>query len=123
MKGPALWNRSPRNPEQKIIKRVIALEGDIIKLMGQLEAQNLKYYVLQRKLKLGVTELHHLEAPIVRCFCVALCADFLVSLYACILICIQCNFYTLIANVLGHNDRKAVIVMPDLLVEILDATV
>lgn len=23
--------RSPRNPEQKIIKRVIALEGDIIK--------------------------------------------------------------------------------------------
>uniref|UniRef100_A0A6I8PLX1 Mitochondrial inner membrane protease subunit 2 n=1 Tax=Ornithorhynchus anatinus TaxID=9258 RepID=A0A6I8PLX1_ORNAN len=27
-------NRSPKNPEQKIIKRVIALEGDIIKTMG-----------------------------------------------------------------------------------------
>ncbi|XP_035400081.1 mitochondrial inner membrane protease subunit 2 isoform X1 [Cygnus atratus] len=26
--------RSPRNPEQKIIKRVIALEGDIIKTIG-----------------------------------------------------------------------------------------
>uniref|UniRef100_A0A669P4P4 Mitochondrial inner membrane protease subunit 2 n=1 Tax=Phasianus colchicus TaxID=9054 RepID=A0A669P4P4_PHACC len=31
-----LWKsqRSPRNPEQKIIKRVIALEGDIIKTIG-----------------------------------------------------------------------------------------
>uniref|UniRef100_A0A8B9BL71 Mitochondrial inner membrane protease subunit 2 n=1 Tax=Anser brachyrhynchus TaxID=132585 RepID=A0A8B9BL71_9AVES len=27
-------SRSPRNPEQKIIKRVIALEGDIIKTIG-----------------------------------------------------------------------------------------
>ncbi|XP_010213688.1 PREDICTED: mitochondrial inner membrane protease subunit 2, partial [Tinamus guttatus] len=27
-----IW--SPRNPEQKIIKRVIALEGDIIKTIG-----------------------------------------------------------------------------------------
>ncbi|XP_040327513.1 mitochondrial inner membrane protease subunit 2 [Herpailurus yagouaroundi] len=27
-------NRSPKNPEQKIIKRVIALEGDIVKTMG-----------------------------------------------------------------------------------------
>ncbi|KYO47623.1 mitochondrial inner membrane protease subunit 2 isoform B [Alligator mississippiensis] len=27
-------DRSPRNPEQKIIKRVIALEGDIIKTTG-----------------------------------------------------------------------------------------
>ncbi|GCC26654.1 hypothetical protein chiPu_0005072 [Chiloscyllium punctatum] len=26
--------RSPKNPEQKIIKRVIALEGDIIRTMG-----------------------------------------------------------------------------------------
>uniref|UniRef100_A0A8C3TZB6 Mitochondrial inner membrane protease subunit 2 n=1 Tax=Catharus ustulatus TaxID=91951 RepID=A0A8C3TZB6_CATUS len=26
--------KSPRNPEQKIIKRVIALEGDIIKTIG-----------------------------------------------------------------------------------------
>ncbi|XP_045144877.1 mitochondrial inner membrane protease subunit 2 [Echinops telfairi] len=26
--------RSPKNPEQKIIKRVIALEGDIVKTMG-----------------------------------------------------------------------------------------
>ncbi|XP_036616536.1 mitochondrial inner membrane protease subunit 2 [Trichosurus vulpecula] len=29
----SLYSRSPRNPEQKIIKRVIALEGDIIKTM------------------------------------------------------------------------------------------
>uniref|UniRef100_A0A8V5GW23 Mitochondrial inner membrane protease subunit 2 n=1 Tax=Melopsittacus undulatus TaxID=13146 RepID=A0A8V5GW23_MELUD len=31
-----LWMKkmSPRNPEQKIIKRVIALEGDIIKTIG-----------------------------------------------------------------------------------------
>ncbi|KAG8439774.1 hypothetical protein GDO86_005805 [Hymenochirus boettgeri] len=26
--------RSPKNPEQKIIKRVIALEGDIVKTRG-----------------------------------------------------------------------------------------
>ncbi|KAE8615840.1 hypothetical protein XENTR_v10008634, partial [Xenopus tropicalis] len=26
--------RSPKNPEQKIIKRVIALEGDIVKTLG-----------------------------------------------------------------------------------------
>ncbi|CAD7694317.1 unnamed protein product [Nyctereutes procyonoides] len=26
--------QSPKNPEQKIIKRVIALEGDIVKTMG-----------------------------------------------------------------------------------------
>ncbi|ERE74086.1 inner membrane protease subunit 1-like protein [Cricetulus griseus] len=26
--------RSPKNPEQKIIKRVIALEGDIVKTIG-----------------------------------------------------------------------------------------
>ncbi|XP_057360653.1 mitochondrial inner membrane protease subunit 2 isoform X3 [Manis pentadactyla] len=30
----ALKGRSPKNPEQKIIKRVIALEGDIVKTMG-----------------------------------------------------------------------------------------
>ncbi|CAN8210932.1 unnamed protein product [Coccothraustes coccothraustes] len=29
-----VYQRSPRNPEQKIIKRVIALEGDIIKTIG-----------------------------------------------------------------------------------------
>ncbi|XP_073665940.1 mitochondrial inner membrane protease subunit 2 isoform X2 [Tursiops truncatus] len=29
-----LTPRSPKNPEQKIIKRVIALEGDIVKTMG-----------------------------------------------------------------------------------------
>uniref|UniRef100_A0A8C4J390 Mitochondrial inner membrane protease subunit 2 n=1 Tax=Dromaius novaehollandiae TaxID=8790 RepID=A0A8C4J390_DRONO len=34
-KGVLCQNRmSPRNPEQKIIKRVIALEGDIIKTIG-----------------------------------------------------------------------------------------
>jgi len=38
----------------------------------------------------------------------------------CILICIQCNFYTLIVNLWGHNGRTAVIVIPDVFVEILD---
>uniref|UniRef100_A0A0D9RFI8 Mitochondrial inner membrane protease subunit 2 n=1 Tax=Chlorocebus sabaeus TaxID=60711 RepID=A0A0D9RFI8_CHLSB len=28
-------SRSPKNPEQKIIKRVIALEGDIVRTIGQ----------------------------------------------------------------------------------------
>ncbi|XP_039211577.1 mitochondrial inner membrane protease subunit 2-like [Crotalus tigris] len=33
--GPSHFSpRSPKNPEQKIIKRVIALEGDIIKTIG-----------------------------------------------------------------------------------------
>ncbi|KAJ8416376.1 hypothetical protein AAFF_G00356640 [Aldrovandia affinis] len=31
---PGLLFRSPKNPQQKIIKRVIALQGDLIRTMG-----------------------------------------------------------------------------------------
>ncbi|KAL1790224.1 mitochondrial inner membrane protease subunit 2 [Sigmodon hispidus] len=33
-KAGAQGGRSPKNPEQKIIKRVIALEGDIVRTIG-----------------------------------------------------------------------------------------